>query len=113
MARTWLLQNSAICKSPLSEALYVRWHLLPACYNLFCEVAYTTDSIINRDPNIVGGTAIFAGARVPIKALFDYLEAGDDIDQFLDDFPSVKRDQAVALLELARINLTGLDEAAA
>jgi len=70
-------------------------------------------NIINRDPEILGGTPVFAGTRVPIKAIFDYLEAGDDLDEFLDDFPSVKREQALGLLELARENLTGADEAAA
>lgn len=72
-----------------------------------------TDSIISRDPNVVGGTAVFSGTRVPIKALFDYLEAGDNLEEFLDDFPSVGRDQALGLLELARTNLTDVDEAAA
>ena len=69
------------------------------------------DSIISRDPNIVGGTAVFTGTRVPVKALFDYIETGDNIENFLDDFPSVKREQALGLLELARDNLTGTDEA--
>ena len=69
-----------------------------------------SDSIISRDPKVVGGTAVFAGTRVPIKALFDYLEAGEN---FLDDFPSVERERALGLLELARDNLTGSDEAAA
>ena len=69
--------------------------------------------IISRDPEILGGTPVFAGTRVPIKAIFDYLESGDDLDEFLDDFPSVKREQALGLLELARENLTGTNEAAA
>ena len=72
-----------------------------------------TQSIINRDPEILGGTPVFKGTRVPVKAIFDYLEAGDSIEEFLDDFPSVKREQAVGLLEIARANLTGADEAAA
>jgi uncharacterized protein (DUF433 family) len=69
--------------------------------------------IINRDPEILGGTPVFSGTRVPVKAIFDYLEAGDDIDEFLDDFPSVSRDQAIALLAAARENLIDDDEAAA
>ena len=72
-----------------------------------------TRPIINRDPDILSGTPVFMGTRVPIKALFDYLEAGDDLDEFLDDFPSVHKEQVLALLELARHNLTGTDEAAA
>lgn len=71
------------------------------------------DSIITRDPEIVGETAVFTGTRVPIKALFDYLETGDNLENFLNDFPSVKREQVLGLLELARDNLTGSDEAAA
>ena len=69
--------------------------------------------IISRDPEILGGTPVFAGTRVPIKAIFDYLEAGDDLDEFLDDFPSVSRDQAVGILAVARENLIDDNEAAA
>ena len=58
--------------------------------------------IVHRDPDILGGTAVFVGTRVPIKILFDYLEAGDSLDVFLDEFPSVPRDKAIAALELAR-----------
>ncbi len=55
--------------------------------------------VITRNPNILGGTPVFKGTRVPIQALFDYLEAGDSLDVFLDHFPSVEREQAVELLE--------------
>jgi len=72
-----------------------------------------TQSIINRDPEILGGTPVFKGARVPVKAIFDYLDAGNSLEEFLDDFPSVKRDQAVGLLEIALESLTGTDESAA
>ena len=58
--------------------------------------------IILCDPDIQGGVPIFHGARVPVKHLFDYLEAGDSLEQFLRSFPSVSRQQAVAALELAR-----------
>ena len=47
--------------------------------------------IINRNPEILGGTPIFMGTRVSVSAIFDYLEAGDSLDEFLDDFPSVSR----------------------
>lgn len=67
--------------------------------------------IINRAPEILGGTPVFIGTRVPVKALFDYLEAGDSLDEFLDDLPSVEKEQVIELLELARHNLT--NEAAA
>jgi len=59
-------------------------------------------SIIHSDPDILGGTPVFVGTRVPVKTLYDYLEAGDSLGEFLDDFPSVTREQAVAALELAR-----------
>ena len=60
------------------------------------------DSVVQVDPEILGGTPVFRGTRVPVKNLLDYLTAGDTLDQFLDDFPTVKRHQAVAALELAR-----------
>ena len=58
--------------------------------------------IILCDADIQGGVPVFHGTRVPVKNLFDYLEAGDSLDQFLRSFPSVSRQQAVAALELAR-----------
>ena len=69
--------------------------------------------LICRDPEVLGGTPVFAGTRVPIKAIFDYLKAGDDLDEFLDDFPSVSREQAIGILAIARENLIDDDEAAA
>jgi len=60
---------------------------------------------ITVDPEIHSGTPVFAGTRVPIKTLFDHLEAGDSLDVFLDDFPSVSRALAVAVLEEARAAL--------
>ena len=59
------------------------------------------DSVVHSDPEILGGTPVFVGTRVPLKNLIDYL-AGDSLDEFLDDFPSVSREQAVAALEVAR-----------
>jgi uncharacterized protein (DUF433 family) len=63
-------------------------------------------TVINIDPEILGGTPVFAGTRVPIESLFDHLESGVSLDQFLEDFPTVKRKQAVELLELAGEVLT-------
>ena len=57
--------------------------------------------VIHSDPDILGGTPVFVGTRVPMKTLLDYLEAGDSLDVFLDHFPSVSRQQAIAALELA------------
>lgn len=63
-------------------------------------------NVISIDPEVQGGVPVFAGTRVPVKNLFDYLEAGDTLDQFLADFPSVARDLAVAVLEQARAAVT-------
>ena len=64
-------------------------------------------SVILSDPEILGGTPCFSGTRVPVDSLIDYLEAGDSLDEFLDNFPSVSRDTAIAALEEARILLNG------
>lgn len=61
----------------------------------------TLESIVRCDPEVLGGTPVFAGTRVPIKNLVDYLAAGDSLERFLDHFPSVTREQAVAALEIA------------
>jgi len=66
-----------------------------------------TESVIQVDPQIQGGVPCFAGTRVPAKTLFDYLARGRSLDYFLEQFPSVKRDQAVKLLELAGKRITG------
>jgi uncharacterized protein (DUF433 family) len=58
--------------------------------------------VINIDQDIMGGTPVFSGTRVPIKNLFDYLESGDSIEIFLDDFSSVSRIQVVKLLEISQ-----------
>ena len=57
--------------------------------------------IVHSDPQVVSGTPVFVGTRVPAQALLDYLEGGETIEEFLDDFPSVTREQAVAFLEEA------------
>ncbi len=57
---------------------------------------------IQSDPDIMGGTPVFAGTRVPVQTFVEYLEAGAPLDEFLVDFPSVTREQAVAVLELAK-----------
>ena len=61
--------------------------------------------LITVDPEIHSGTPVFAGTRVPIKTLFDHLEAGDPLEVFLDDFPSVSRDLAIGVLEEAHAAL--------
>ena len=62
----------------------------------------TLESVIESDPEVLGGTPVFAGSRVPIKNLLDYLAAGDPLDRFLEHFPTVTREQAVAALEIAK-----------
>ncbi|MBV8535244.1 MAG: DUF433 domain-containing protein [Alphaproteobacteria bacterium] len=59
-------------------------------------------SAISRNPDVMGGTAVFAGTRVPVQTLLDYVEAGETIDDFLDGFPAVTRDQVIAFLEEAK-----------
>jgi uncharacterized protein (DUF433 family) len=60
----------------------------------------------NIDPEIMSGTPVFKGTRVPIQNLFDYIEGGDDLSEFLDDFPSVTKEVAVAVLEMAKTTIT-------
>ena len=60
------------------------------------------DPLITTSPDRLGGTPVFAGTRVPVQSLIDYLEAGHPLDQFLDEFPAVSREHAVAVLELAK-----------
>ena len=59
-------------------------------------------SLITRSEQIMSGTVVFAGTRVPVQTLLDYLEEGDTLDHFLEDFPTVSREHAVAILELAK-----------
>ena len=59
------------------------------------------ERVINRDPEILGGTPVFAGTRVPVQTLVDYLTGGESLDDFLEGFPSVSREQAEAFLQIA------------
>lgn len=65
-----------------------------------------TPAVIHRDPDVLGGTPVFLGTRVPVRTLFDYVEAGEPLTEFLDDFPTVSREQAVAVLRMAGEALT-------
>jgi len=65
-------------------------------------------SIISVSPEIMGGTPVFAGTRVPVQTLLDYLKAGESIDDFLDGFPTVTREQVIALLEEAGKQVMGM-----
>jgi uncharacterized protein (DUF433 family) len=64
--------------------------------------------IISVSPEIMGGTPVFAGTRVPVQTLLDYLKAGESIDDFLDGFPTVTKEQVIALLEEAGKQLVGM-----
>jgi uncharacterized protein (DUF433 family) len=61
--------------------------------------------VISRSPDVMGGTAVFSGTRVPVQTLLDYLEAGESIDDFLAGFPSVSREQVIGFLEQAKDRL--------
>ena len=65
-------------------------------------------NIVHSDPELMGGTPVFVGTRVPVQSLFDYLEAGDSLEEFLIAFPTVSREQAVAALEIAREAVTAV-----
>lgn len=64
------------------------------------------EQVIHSDPEILGGTPVFVGTRVPLRNLIDYLEGGHGLEEFLDDFPTVRREQAIAALEEAHEALT-------
>ncbi len=61
---------------------------------------------VSIDPEVMSGVPVFAGTRVPIQNLFDYIEGGEDLSEFLDDFPSVTKEAALAVLEMAKKSLT-------
>jgi uncharacterized protein (DUF433 family) len=61
----------------------------------------TLTNVTHRDPDILSGSLVFVGTRVPVRSLFDYLEGGESIDEFLHQFPSVKREFAIAVLDAA------------
>ena len=69
--------------------------------------------LITRDLDILGGVPVFAGTRVPVRVFIDHLEAGDRLDEFLEDYPSVTKEQAIGVLEMAMERLSRDDEAAA
>ena len=66
-------------------------------------------ALMVRDPDILGGIPVFAGTRVPVRTLLDYLKAGQPLDDFLDDFPTVNREQALGVLQLVEEQLLSAD----
>ena len=71
----------------------------------FAMIESMKSKLIVSDPEIMSGTPCFAGTRVPVKTIFDYLEGGETLDEFLDDFPTVTREIAIALLEEAKAQM--------
>jgi uncharacterized protein (DUF433 family) len=68
-------------------------------------MASMKEKAIESSPEILGGTPVFSGTRVPVQTLIDYLQAGDSIDEFLKDFPTVKKEQVIEVLETAKAQL--------
>jgi uncharacterized protein (DUF433 family) len=76
----------------------------------FCQqgvIMNLNTKVVHSDPEIMGGTPVFVGTRVPVSTLFDYIESKEGIEDFLNEFPTVSREQAVAALELAKELLEG------
>ena len=86
------------------------YHVADIPFDLRCEMKA---QLIERDPEKLGGTPVFFGTRVPIQNLFDCLENGETLDEFLDQFPTVTREQARSILEASKETLLANDEAAA
>jgi uncharacterized protein (DUF433 family) len=80
-------------EQPVGTLVAEVWRMIPA------------DAVIIKDKKILGGTPVFRGTRVPFQALLDYLEGGQNLEEFLDDFPTVSREAAIAALELAKSSL--------
>jgi uncharacterized protein (DUF433 family) len=86
------------CGAPREERL-------TCCRRYTGRVMSRSSPVVHSDPEILGGTPVFVGTRVPVQSLFDYLEGGDTLDEFLRQFPSVRREQAIEALEFARKTL--------
>lgn len=101
----WTIRAPRIPTSLLSVLRELRWRAGVAAYDLMTSnMTYaTTESatMIHRDPDILGGTPVFVGTRVPLQILIDHLVAGDSLDMFLEQFPSVTREQAVGAIRIA------------
>ncbi|MFB2981957.1 DUF433 domain-containing protein [Microseira sp. BLCC-F43] len=68
----------------------------------------TNNQIVSSSPEVMGGTPVFTGTRVPVQTLLDYLKAGESIDEFLDGFPTVTREQVISLLEIMETQITNM-----
>jgi len=79
-----------------------------SAYNSDMDTATLKEQIISASPEVMGGTPVFAGTRVPVQTLLDYVEAGDSINDFLDGFPTVRREQIIGFLEEAKERMIAL-----
>jgi uncharacterized protein (DUF433 family) len=98
--------NCAALMAPQSCALVKIIHVyrILSCYN-HCVTSEELKGIVHSDAEIMGGTPVFVGTRVPLQNLIDYLEGGESIEDFLDGFPSVKREQVIAVIEAAKLKI--------
>ena len=83
--------------------------MLGVCYVLAMKLA-ELEGIVHSDPEIMGGTPVFVGTRVPLQNLIDCLEGGESIEDFLDAFPTVKREQVIAVIEAGKHKILELSE---
>jgi uncharacterized protein (DUF433 family) len=104
---TWFTAAAERWYQPRPKAVGCMPELYARLLRVYTGVTSMTQlsAIVQSDPAILGGTPVFVGTRVPIQSLFDYLEGGETLDEFLRQFPSVRRDQAIAVLDLARATL--------
>jgi uncharacterized protein (DUF433 family) len=99
----WFAVKTFLCLIRVQSAAdcFAAFHNLPVRIGLCYLAAMKAKSVVVVDPEIMSGTPCFAGTRVPARTLIDHLEAGDSLDVFLEDFPTVTRKQAIAFLEEA------------
>jgi len=79
-----------------------------SAYNIDMDTQTIKEKIISTSPDIMGGTPVFVGTRVPLQTMIDYVEAGESIDDFLEGFPTVKREQVVGFLDEAKERIIAL-----
>ena len=109
--RTAIAGHDDIDRTLAAELRYIEsgWRaadqLLSLCAETIAGKPMKEISVVHSDPNILGGTPVFVGTRVPVQALIDYIEGGHSLNAFLDDFPTVTRDMAIAALEQAKAHL--------
>jgi uncharacterized protein (DUF433 family) len=81
------------------------FHVLPLLWYIETMSAEKLQGIIQSNPEIMGGTPVFVGSRVPLQNLIDYLEGGESVEDFLEAFPAVKREQVIAVIEAGKLKM--------